>query len=250
MKKFGKIFGVAALAVATLTAGAVGLSGCGNKISVADVQEYVASESTINTMDAGYKLKVDMTGMKASGTVAFKEDGELGFALKIEMPDPQTNETIQGEAYLRGNEMFAREGGEGKYLKSTVDLDDPASDAMEGYAELLQMADLSTYINQYLNIVKQMEGQGLKISKSGKDGVVNYSMTYKDASGKLSFVLEYKDNQITKFAFNMSAAGQVMVMEFELFTGDIADEYPTDLDTNFEIVEEGGETGGEEQLAA
>ncbi len=48
MKKFGKIFGVAALAVATLTAGAFGLSGCGNKVKVNDIEKYVAQETTDN----------------------------------------------------------------------------------------------------------------------------------------------------------------------------------------------------------
>ena len=238
MKKFGKIFGVAVLAAATLTAGAVGLSGCGNNASIAEVQEYVASDTTINSMDAGYKLKISMPGTNAEGVVSFSEEGELGFALKISAVNPETNQEVAGEAYLRGNEIFAREGSEGKYLKSTVDFDDPTNDAMEGYAEFVQMADLSEYIDQFINVLKVAEGQGLKVSKSGKNGNVKYSMSYKDSTGKMSFVLEYKNDQITKFAYNVNAMGQVIVMEFELFTGDIADEYPADLDTNFELVED------------
>lgn len=254
MKKFGRIFGVAALAVATLTAGVVGLSGCGNKVKVNDIEKFVASESTVNSMDTGYKLKLQMPGsISAEGVVSLKEDNKVDFALVVDLSEVEVGATT-AEAYLRGNEMFSREGGEGKYIKEILDVDNPTSEISSDLANLTQLADLTESIQQYLSVVKEMEGQGLKITKTDKNGVLRYKMTYKDASGNLSFVLEYKDNQLTKFAFNMSALGEKIVMEFELFSGEI--EFPADLDTNFELSEEGEEggevVGGQEegQLAA
>lgn len=254
MKKFGKIFGVAALAVATLSAGVVGLSGCGNKVKVNEIEKFVASESTVNSMDTGYKLKLQMPeSISAEGVVSLKEDNKVDFALVVNVPATATTSATTAEAYLRGNEMFSREGGEGKYTKEILDVDNPTSDISADLANLTQLADLTESIQQYLSIVKQMEGQGLKITKTDKNGVLRYKMTYKDTSGNLSFVLEYKDNQLTKFAFNMNALGEKIVMEFERFSGEI--EFPADLDTNFEIPEEGEEggvvVGGQEgQLAA
>lgn len=66
MKKFGKIFGISMLTVATLTAGVIGLAGCGDKkapeepvvdepvtedVTMQDVLDYANSEGVISSFD-------------------------------------------------------------------------------------------------------------------------------------------------------------------------------------------------------
>lgn len=247
MKKFGKIFGVAALAVATLTAGVVGLSGCGNKVKVAEIEKYVTSEKVDNTLSDGYKVDISLNGITTKGQVSFKEDGTLECGMLVITPEMEEIPATYSEAYIKEGYLYQRESAEGKYIKTAIDFEDQTSDIADQIAEYTQMADLSEVINEYLGSFKSLEGNGLKVTKTEKSGALEYKMTYKDTTGNMSFVLGYKDNKIEKLSLYMKASlyGQTVTvkMDFEHFTGDV--EFPEDLDTNVEIEEE-----VEEELAA
>jgi len=251
MKKFGRLFGIAVLAAATLTAGAVGLSGCGNKVSVNDISHYVTKQTTDNTMSQGFKVRSYVDGARVEGVVVFKEGDTVELGLVLEESSANTYE----EVYIRGDEMFARESKTGSFMKKTVDLSDVTNDESEVVAMCKQMADLNVQIQQFLQLCSQWEGSGLKITKTDKDGMLTYKLTYKDPTGNMSFELGYKNDKIAKLSFDMNAGHATVQMRMEAFSGEIV--FPEELDTNFEEVpdqggEEGGETGGEveEQLAA
>lgn len=248
MKKFGKIFGVAALAVATLTAGAVGLSGCGgNKVKMAEVENLVNAQTTINEMSEGFKLDLSINGVKTTGQVVFKEEGKIEFGIIAEVSDVPGTEDAYSETYLRGDYLYARESKTGKYTKVLVDTTDVTNEASDMIAEYKDMADMSETIMEYINIFKTVEGHGLKLTKSEKDGVVEYTMSYTEPAGKTTFSLAYKDNQVQKVYISATASlnGQnvSMVLSFEAYNGEV--QFPADLDTNVEETPEGGEEGGE-----
>ena len=263
MKKFGKIFGVAALAVATLTAGAFGLSGCGNKVKVNDIEKYVAQETTDNTMSEGYKFRINMSGALGTdafegtmqGTVVFSgEEGSrrLEMALVASTPASQGSPATYAETYVKGDYIHARESATDKFTKISADFADVTNEASDILSEYERMADLTATINQYLIACKQLEGQGLKITKTNKNGVLKYSATCKAADGTFKFVLEYKNDKLTKLSLDYKLTyptSLVIQMDFAAYTGAV--DFPADLDENSEMLptpEEG--EGGEEQLVA
>ncbi len=248
MKKFGKMFGVVALAVATITAGAVGLSGCGgNKVRMSEVETLVSSETTINQMASGYKLDLSINGVKTTGQVVFKDEGKMEFAIVADATGVQGAEDAYSEMYLKGDYLYMRESKTDKFRKTFVDLSDQTNDASDMIATYTQMSDMTNTIKQYIDIFKTVEGKGLKLTKVENDGVVEYNMSYTEATGKTTFTLAYKDNQIQKVyvSANAQISGQPLniVMSYELYNGEVV--FPADLDSNVEELPEGGEEGGE-----
>lgn len=247
MKKVSKIFGLSALALATLTAGVFGLSGCGNKVKMAEIRNYVASEEVSNVMSAGYKVEMSLDGMSVDGlatnniaikgVVDFREDEKMEAALEIGIPgeNPFDNSNCQ-EQYLRGDYLYSRTGKVGKYTRQQVDWQALDTNMQDMVGEYTNLSDVTSILNQYLDIFAELEGQGLKITKTNKNGVLQYKLSYKDPTGRMSFVLAYKDNQISKLKLDISASYMEktasIYMNFELFEGEI--EFPEDLDTNFE----------------
>lgn len=263
MKKFRKIFGVAALAVATLTAGVVGLSGCGNKVMVGDIEKYVAQETTDNTMSKGYKFRINMSGSMGTdafegtmtGTVVFsgeEESKRLEMALIASTPASQSSSPSYVETYVKSDYIYERASTTDKFTKIAADFSDVTNEASDILSEYERMADLTETINQYLVACKQLEGNGLKITKSDKNGVLRYSATCKDPNGTFKFILEYKNDKLTKLSLDYKltyTTSLVIEMDFAAYTGAV--EFPADLDENSEMLptpEEG--EGGEEQLVA
>lgn len=217
MKKFGKIFGISALAVATLTAGTLGLSGCGDKakpekVTMDDVSAYVMSEEVVSTFD-GVKVTGSSSLQESMNLYILKDGENLIIKNSQNTGTIISNEYYPGDGYFYQELIYADEDREDEKIKKT----DPEWTSMQYSFYESMFADYSSVEGIFTSIINEgfvltptKTTQGNKITFTieisfvatpGEEGGTGdgVSTGFEDVSGSIK--LEYEDDVIqTVFA--------------------------------------------------
>ncbi len=243
MKKFGKIFGISALAVATLTAGALGLSGCGDKaksekLTMDDVRAYVTSEEVVSTFD-GIKV-TGASSLQESMVLYMLKDGEnLIIKSSQNTGTLEVNAYYPGDGYLYQEYLYLDDTREDEKIKQTDEA------LIEGNCSLYEsmFADYSSaegiftsVLNEgaIRNLTKTTQGNKIiftiEVSSTAttpgeESGAGNEGETGIEESYSGSIKLEYVDDVIQKVV-----ADGIRVEGGEAFTSTMTIERITEID--------------------
>lgn len=250
MKKSKKIFSLVALSFVAVALGVCCLTGCGSNTTVADVEDFIAKSSTQTEMTEGYKSELVIGDAIVTQHILFGEDGVEAKCL-VNVPESTSyfGEVLSAgymEIYIKDGYYYYRENATDKYTRLSTD---SSSDSYMDITGILESREMSGRIETFISAFKEMEGYGLKTTKSEKNDVLTYKMSYKDSTGEMNFTLAFEKisggYKISSFSVDMDAMGDSMTATFEATNEAI--EFPADLETN---IEEDTESGNENEGGA
>lgn len=251
MKKSRKVFSLVALSFVAVALGVCCLTGCGSNVSVSDIENFVAKSSTQTEMTEGYKSELIIGDAVVTQHILF---GESGVEAKCVMNVPESTsffgEMLDAgymEIYIKDGYYYFRENETDKYTRLSTD--SGSSGSYIDITGILESREMSGRIETFISVFKEMEGYGLKTTKTEKNNLLTYKMSYKDSTGETGLTLVFEKisdgYKISSFSFDFEAMGEAIDASFEA-TNEVI-EFPADLETN---VEEGTESGNENEGGA
>jgi hypothetical protein len=234
MKNLKKIITAISLSVICAVLSVCFLTGCGSNASLSEVESFVAKESTNNTLSKGYSFDINYFGIQGTGKIVFSEEGDMEFWINSFIKGDTVSENVLVDQYLKDGYYYYRKNKSDPYtrLEATEDL-------LEDFDDYIELADLNETIVGLLGELEEYDGHGLKTTKSEKNGVLEYNLSYKDKTGTLSFALKFEKTtagyQLSSFSYDLSATDDDETVRIYIkiarFEGEI--DFPEDLDTNF-----------------